>query len=95
MYPFGPFYLFKSIMLTCPSVAGFIFDISPFLPPLQMLLLNNGWGDPLSLFGHRPRYLPGPFYPFKSTILTYPSVAGFIFDISPFSPVQKRFLNST
>ena len=56
------------------------------LHPLQTQFLDNGRGDLLFIFGHRYWYLIAPFNLFKSMILIYPAVAGFIFDISPFLP---------
>jgi hypothetical protein len=53
---------------------------------MQAALLDNGLGGPLSLFGHRYWHLFGPFYLLRLIILTYPSVAGFIFAFSPISP---------
>ena len=43
---------------------------------LQAPLLIDGWGYPLSLIGHRYLHSIGSLYLFKSTILTYPMVAG-------------------
>jgi hypothetical protein len=64
----------------------------PFSPcfhpfyPLKTPLLENGWGDPLSLCAHCYWYSIGSFYLFKSTILSYPSVAGLIFAL--FTPCR-------
>jgi len=54
--------------------------------PLQALLLPSGWGHPWSLFGNPYGFLFSSFYLFKLRKLTYPSIAGFIFTFSHFSP---------
>ncbi|KIM77683.1 hypothetical protein PILCRDRAFT_612793 [Piloderma croceum F 1598] len=75
-------------------------SFSPFRPfyPLKTPLLNNGWGDPLSLCIHCCWFYFRLFALFTPSRLHswttgggihYPSsdiVTGFIFTLSPFSP---------
>jgi len=60
----GSLYAFKLTILTYLMVVGIVFAILPFSDPagqLQALLLDNGSGDLLSLFGHPYWYLLGSF----------------------------------
>src|SRR5882672_6816044 len=65
----GQLYALKSTILPCLMVTGFVLAFLPF-HPLQAPLLDNGLGDPLSLFGHAYWYLLGSFHPFKLMIIT-------------------------
>ena len=51
-YQFGSFYLFKLGILTYPYCCMFYFHIFALFTPLQVPLLIDRWGDPLSLFRH-------------------------------------------
>ena len=76
---------FKLILITSITIAGFIFAFSPS-SPLQVLLLDHGWGH-LSL-SSRPhcQCLIGSFHPLKLPEFTYPSIADSISNVSPFWP---------
>ena len=75
---------FKLSLMTCVIVAG-VFSLFQ-QHPLQVLLIDHGWG--FSLASSRPHYwyLSDLSYPLKLMAFTYPSVADSIFCFSPFWP---------
>jgi hypothetical protein len=73
------------MILTYLMVTGLV-SLFRLFHTLWALLIPNRWGNPLSLFGNPYWYLFGSLYLLNLRILTYPSVAGFIFTFSPFSP---------